>query len=250
MSAATPKPGTTASLVLFSLVPEPSSVTKTSRDEHIAHVSREMQMTGVHTPLAAVSTMWNGASWATDRLTEIMGRVASSGEQIGLALAASRDARRWLNDDAAATSESEVVAVRAHAEMLTYWALGAAHGLGNVLLRMLWLDTNARPLLEAAYPKAESFEPFSNSRDAWEQFGPKVIKIARKASGAAASSTGTTIVDALDSLTADPRWDRLMVLRGVNFHQWRPQSLRGGTPKHSMVKENPDGQQMITVESA
>ncbi|KDA04559.1 hypothetical protein DC31_06165 [Microbacterium sp. CH12i] len=61
------------------------------------------------------------------------------------------------------------VAVRAHAEMLTYWALAAAHGLGNVLLRLLWLNVTARPVIDKAYPKSGTFPPFSESRDAWHQ---------------------------------------------------------------------------------
>lgn len=249
MSEPQQEKGSLAAMAIFSLTPEPSKVTKTPRDIHIADVARDVQMTAVHAPMAAISTQWNGARWATDRVTEIMGRIGASGEQIALALAASRDARRWPTErePGVPAPPEEVMAVRAHAEMVTYWALGAAHGLGNVLLRMLWLHTDARPIIEAAYPKAKSFPPFSEDRNAWEALGSRLITNAQKAASAAGPSPVDEIVAALDDLVQDPRWDGLMQIRGVNFHQWRPQTVGGGTPKHSMVKQDAAGRDMITV---
>lgn len=230
MSEPQQEKGSLAAMAIFSLTPDPSKVTKTPRDIHIADVAREGQMTAVHAPSAAISTQWNGARWATDRVTEIMGRMGASGEQIALALAASRDARRWPTEQepGVPVPPQEVMAVRAHAEMVTYWAMGAAHGLGNVLLRMLWLHTDARPIIEAAYPKATSFPPFSEDRNAWEALGSRLITNAKKAASAAGPSVVDEIVAALDDLVQNPRWDGLMQIRGVSFHQWRPQTVDGG----------------------
>lgn len=241
--------GALAAMSIFSLTPDPSKVAKTPRDIHIADISRQVQSTAVHAPMAAITTQWNGARWATDRITEVMGRMGASGEQIALALAASRDARRWATERDAdvPTPPEEVMAVRAHAEMVTYWALGAAHGLGNVLLRMLWLHVNARPIIENAYPKAKSFPPFSDDRNAWESLGSRLIDNARKAAAAVGPSAVDEILAALDDLVQDPRWDGLMQIRGVNFHQWRPQTVDGGTPKHSMIKQDAAGRDMITA---
>lgn len=248
MSEPTTPPKNVATMVLFSLTPDPTPAMKTPRDEEIAGVARDLQLTAVNAPLAALSTQFNGGRWAIDRITEIMGRMGAAGEQIGLALAASRDARRWPPARVGASaSVAEIMAVRAHAEMVAYWALGAAHGLGNVLLRMLWLHAGARPLIEASYPKAQTFSPFSDDRNAWEPLGPKLVGNARKAAAAVGSTPVDEITDALDALNQDPRWDALMALRGVNFHQWRPQSVDRGTPKHSMVTQDALGREMIAV---
>jgi len=102
-------------------------------------------------------------------------------------------------------------------------------------------------LQNLGYPKATSFPPFSEDRNAWEALGSRLITNAKKAASAAGPSAVDEIVAALDDLVQDPRWDGLMQIRGVNFHQWRPQTVDGGTPKHSMVKQDAAGRDMITV---
>lgn len=68
------------------------------------------------------------------RLAEVLGRIATAGEQLGLAWTCEQEALRWLE-----TGEqqplSRSVAARALAEMTGYYALSAAHGLGNATLR-------------------------------------------------------------------------------------------------------------------
>lgn len=97
------------------------------RDERIIEVSRETQKLGVH----AVFVELHGANHGLPRgrLSEVLGRAASAGEQLALASATSRDANRWL-----AQSDSSLiqqVASRALAEITAYYTLSAAHGLGT-----------------------------------------------------------------------------------------------------------------------
>ena len=56
--------------------------------------------------LVSLSTFFHVGQWAVDRMMEIVGRIGSAGEQLGLALAASRDARHWLDGSAASVRRS------------------------------------------------------------------------------------------------------------------------------------------------
>jgi hypothetical protein len=230
-------------MVLMSLVPGHTNVDPTERDVAVSRVALELQKTAMAPSLLSMATWWHVGEWAVDRMTEVVGRIGSAGEQLALALAASRDARRWL--DGKARPVDEVVAVRAHAEMETYWALGAAHGLGNVLLRMLALHPEARAVVDVAYKKAGGFEPFSEDQAAWESFGPRLTQVARNAAAAVDSPALGRVLDAFEALANSEAWVALLQLRGENFHRWRPQSVPGGTAKRSAIEPSGGGEGMM-----
>jgi hypothetical protein len=229
--------GTVGAMVLMSLVPGHPQIDVTARDQEVSRVAFELQKTAMQPDLLSVNTLLHVGVWAVDRMTEITGRIGSAGEQLVLALSASRDARRWT--DGNAETLHEVIAVRAHAETETYWTLGAAHGLGNVLLRMLALHPDARTVVDAAYKKAGGFEPFTEDQKAWESFGPRLIDAVRDAALHVHSPAANLILDAFEDLARSPAWDALLGLRSENFHRWRPQSVPGGTAKRSAMR--PDG---------
>ncbi len=228
-------PPTLLALVLPSLVPVAPQV-PTPRDREIAEIARDLQLTASTPDITSMRVMVHlGVEWV-DRITEIFGRIGSAGEQLGLALASIRDGRRWFAPDASDQDPQYAsMGSRAQAEMTALWTLGAAHGLANAMIRLLWLNDDARKLIDSAFPLADGFSPFSENQPAWLSFEPQVLKVARKAATAAGSPAAIAAAAALSELFGDHRWPQFLDLRNVGFHWWRPQSVDGGTPKASAV---------------
>lgn len=66
----------------------------TPNDTAIIEAAKQWQMMGTRAGTAEIRGMLNGIP--EGRLTEIFGRIASAGEQLGLAMTCSRDANGWL----------------------------------------------------------------------------------------------------------------------------------------------------------
>jgi hypothetical protein len=228
-------PATLIALVPPSLVPV-APLPPTPREEQIAEVSKELQKTGgIPDSTGAAVFIHLGAEWV-DRVNEIFGRVGSTGEQLGLALASNRDARRWTAEEASDWNQQyATMAARAQAEMTAMWTLSAAHGLANALVRLLWLNETARTIIDGGFPKAGGFPPFSEQQNAWVSFEPTAMKTARKAAAASPSPAAVAAAKALSDLFGDNRWNQFLELRNIGFHRWRPQSVDGGTPKASSM---------------
>lgn len=228
-------PSTTIALVPPSLVPL-APLPPTDRETYISDTAMELQKTGGRPDSTGAFVFFHlGPEWV-DRITEIMGRVGSAGEQLAIALATNRDARRWTAPDASGMDvQFATMAVRAQAEMTAMWTLSAAHGLANALVRLLLLDADAAKVLTDARPNAKGFPPFSEDQAAWVSFEPTIMKVARRAAAASPSPAVVVAARALSSLFGDKRWDDLLDLRNVGFHRWRPQTVDGGTPKASSV---------------
>ncbi|MFJ2543050.1 hypothetical protein [Microbacterium sp. NPDC087589] len=232
-------PPTLAALVLPSLVPvAPSPFSP--REKLIADTALSLQMTAASPDSAGVRALvYLGVEWV-DRFTEMLGRIGSAGEQLALALATNKDARRWTAADASERDpQYATMGVRAQAEMTALWTLGSAHGLANALVRALRLNTDARQIVDSAFPGAAGFPPFSETQQAWVSFEPGVMRVARAAAGASASPATVTIAASLSNLFGDKRWKDFLDLRNVGFHRHRPQSVDGGTPKTSSVTHSP-----------
>ncbi|MFI8594650.1 hypothetical protein ACIGCK_09530 [Microbacterium sp. NPDC078428] len=228
-------PPTLVALVLPSLVPVPP-YPATLREQKISEIARELQKTSGSSDLAGMAGLIHlGPEWV-DRIAEILGRIGSAGEQLALALATNRDARRWTAADAAASDpQHATMGVRAQAEMTAMWTLSAAHGLANALVRLLRLNDDARKSIDAVFPKAGGFPPFSENPSAWVSFEPNVMKATRQAATASGSPAAIKVAKTLSDLFGDNRWAKFLELRNVGFHRWRPQSVDGGTPKTSSV---------------
>ncbi|MER7796210.1 hypothetical protein [Microbacterium sp. NPDC096154] len=235
---------TLVALVLPSLVPVPP-YPATPREQKISEVARELQKTAGNSDLAGMGAFIHlGPEWV-DQIAEILGRIGSAGEQLALALATNRDARRWTVADAATLDpQHATMGVRAQAEMTAMWTLSAAHGLANALVRLLRLNDAARTSIDASFPKAGGFPPFSENPSAWVSFEPSVMKATRQAATASQSPATITVAKTLSDLFGDNRWAKFLELRNVGFHRWRPQSVDGGTPKASSVTVSGSGHSM------
>jgi hypothetical protein len=94
----------------------------------------EWQNIGVHATWSEMHGATHGLP--KGRLSELIGRIAATGEQLGLAWTCEQDMRRWL-DSSAQKPTTWSVAARALAEITGYYAISAGHGLANVTLRTL-----------------------------------------------------------------------------------------------------------------
>lgn len=229
---------TLISLVLPSLVPCPA-LPASKREAQIVTVANDLQHTGGTSDLTSAMVFIHLGHEYVDRVAEILGRIGSAGEQLGLALATNRDARRWTASDAVVSdAQYATMGVRAQAEVTAMWTLSAAHGLANALVRLLLLHEKSRTVIETAFPKAQGFPPYSEEPDAWVSFEPKALKAARQAAAGTSSPAAELIAETLSKVFGDNRWSRFLDLRNVGFHRWRPQSVDGGTPKQSSLKSN------------
>jgi hypothetical protein len=233
-------PSTTVALLPPSLVPVPP-LAETTREEKIGAVATQLQKTAGSPDFTGATVMIRlGPEWV-DRVNEMLGRAGSAGEQLALALATNRDARRWTHPDSAGKDPRwATMAVRAQAEMTAMWTLGAAHGLANALIRLLLLNSDARKVIVDGFPTAKGFPPYSEDPSAWKSFDPGVLRVARKAAAMSPSPAAVTAAAALSSLFGDNRWDQFLDLRNIGFHRWRPQSVDGGTPKASALSMDGD----------
>lgn len=240
-------PSTLVALVLPTLVPA-QPLAFTVRERRIVEVARQLQLSGASPDAKAVSVAVNlGFEWV-DPVAEILGRVGSAGEQLGLALASNKDARRWTEPGALDAIGWDppyaTMGVRAQAEMTALWTLGAAHGLANALVRLLRLNESSRHVIDAEFPKARGFPPFSEQQAAWVSFEPGVLRSARRAAAQAPSPAIIAAATALSDVLGNQRWTALLDLRNVGFHRWRPQSVDGGTPKATSLIDSPSGRSL------
>jgi hypothetical protein len=233
---------TVASAVLHTLFAgEPTPFDE--RDNVIAATSQRWQQMG---PKAKFSEGHGPINGLPDgRVLEVVGHMAALGEQLGLALTCSRDAHRWLTEKA--TSIGRPLGARALAEMTGYYVLSASHGLANITLRALLIGKPTRPLVEAAFPAAKGFPPFSEERDAWKSLSPFVVTKLSDVADQAGVPAAVDLVAVLSTLSGDSRWEALDARRGVDFHRWRPQSITGGVAAKNPWTAQPDGSRTMSV---
>lgn len=214
-----------------------------ARDKVIIDVARDWQRMGVWAHMVEIHGMMHGI--VEGRLTEIIGRIAAAGEQVGLASTCCRDAHRWLVQPE--NNISRPIASRSLAEMAGYYSLSAAHGLGNVTLRTLLLDPSAAAVLNKKYKGAAGFPPFTDERDAWRPLSANLVGALQDAADATQKEAARSLVGILADLVHDPRWVALDNRRSTDFHRWRPQSVTGGVPQRNPWDSQPNGQRVMSV---
>ncbi|MBT1674654.1 hypothetical protein [Curtobacterium aurantiacum] len=217
-----------------------------ARDDAIATTSQRWQQMGSKAKIAEAHGVINALP--DGRVLEVIGHVAAVGEQLGLALTCSHDAHRWLAEDASAVGRP--LGARALAEMTGYYILSASHALANITLRALLIGQPTRALVDAAFPGAKGFPPFSDDRDSWKSLSPAVVTKLSAVAQQVAVPSAVNLVTVLSTLAGDGRWKALDARRSVDFHRWRPQSITGGVTAKNPWTEHPDGTRSMSIRAS
>ncbi|MCX7521743.1 hypothetical protein OSC27_05550 [Microbacterium sp. STN6] len=177
------------------------------------------------------------------RVFTMFGRIASGGEQLGIAGTACRDARAWLNQGL--PDDRARLPARALAEVAGYYTLSTAHGLVNIAARLLALETRGRAALEKSFPQSKGFPPFDEQYDHWLAFNGHSVAALEKAADHHQPEV-RQLVQLLRTLVDDEWWLKLVGRRNTDFHRWRPQSIEGGVATSSPWVDHGD-YQVLTV---
>jgi hypothetical protein len=197
----------------------------------VQQVALEWQQLGARAQFLELHGYTRGAP--EGRISELVGRCASCGEQLGLAWTMDQELQRWLV--AGRAEPGFAMACRALAEMCGYFLLSAAHGLANLTVRTLTLSPDADAVLRRHRPKAAGFQPFSDRRDAWPPLTGKLAEETIEAARTTRMSSVVELCEVLVDLTADSDWRAVEQRRHGDYHRWRPQGLpSGGVPTRSL----------------
>lgn len=203
--------------------------------------------------MSATSYPGQAGTWKPGRVNELAGLMGSAGEQLCLAWTADQDAQRWGQGGRGIYRLQKRMAIRALAEMSSYFSLGAANTLANIVLRVLILDERAiGPLGWAAAFAPSIYKPGSTLRKEWMSFpgsmvnkleqviptissdrciGPKRLDVAKRRC--------RSLLAVLKSLEVDKRFSALAERRGMDYHRHRPQSLDSGSPRGGVWTHGP-----------
>lgn len=206
-------------------------------DRRLSQTALAWQANGNDADFAEMSAVVNRAE--PGRMYVIVGRIASAGEQLGLAGLAYRDARAWL--EKGGTGHTVRIPARALAEVVSYFALSAAHGIANVTARLLALELRSREVLASREKHSGGFKPFDPKDAGWLPINARTVA-SLEAAVVHHQPAVTRLVALLRSLIDDADWSRLVEQRHTNFHRWRPQSIEGGVAASSPWLEYEDYQ--------
>jgi hypothetical protein len=167
-----------------------------------------------------------------DRMTELVGRMAAAGEELGLACTASLEARRWA--DRRPGDDMLPMAARAMTDMSTHYALLVGHGLMNVTVRTVHLR-NKQVYGGASYPywKAARAVPFDRTRGSWPAITPSNAAELVKDALATGVPELEELARLVRALSVEPSWRASVERRNTEFHRLRPQSIDGGVPQRA-----------------
>jgi hypothetical protein len=213
-------------------------------DQTVVETALAWQKMGEDASFREMSAVANGAE--PGRVFTMFGRIASAGEQLGIAGTACRDARAWL--DQGLPDDRARLPARALAEVAGYYALSTAHGLVNIAARLLALETRSRAILGKTHPQSKGFPPFDERYDHWLAFNAQSIASLEKAADHHQPEV-LQLVRLLRTLVDDERWSKLVGRRNTDFHRWRPQSVQGGVATSSPWVDYGDYQVLAVYQS-
>lgn len=197
-------------------------------DRRVRKVSVEYQRVGLDAGFAEMQSVVNGIE--QNRATELVGRIAAAGEQLVLAGAAFRDARSWQFRG----EPTAAVAGRALAEMVAYFAYGAAHGIINATARLFAMERRSRELFKQGAKgkfSNDGFPPFGTKPGHWISFNSNNIESIGNATGH--HPEALHLLEVLRDLNADKLWTAMIDRRHNDFRRWRPQSSSAGVAPES-----------------
>ena len=188
--------------------------------------AREWQHSGQQWDLAEIRASTAGVT--RGRMTELVGRMAAAGEELGLACTAALEASRWR---ARWDEERAHMAARAMADLTAHYCLLVGHGLVNMTARLMHLRGElAYDQAKKPYRIAVESPPFTE-HGAWLAMNAENVRELRR--DAAASNTPELIELAalLVRLEQNQTWREVVGRRNTEFHRMRPQTIDGGVPQ-------------------
>jgi hypothetical protein len=223
--------GTVAAAVVGTLSPGDVGKPFTDADRVAAMVPHDWQMLGAMYEWAEIHGVTSGLPHGY--LSDLLGRAAAAGEQLGLAFAALRDAEVWRDTKVGPEYESRrTIAGRAMAEASGLWAVSAGHAAVNVVARVVRIHSNAAgldtPLRWDGLPK-----PFDAGREANLSLNAEIVQHILKAAKTTGELALVEFVEPLHTLTRDLAWAALKKRRDAGYHRLRPQSIDGGVPSEN-----------------
>jgi len=172
-----------------------------------------------------------------NRLLEIMGVMGGMGEQLALAWTFEQDVQRFVATSSGREPEHQRMIQRALAEASGHFVLGAAHSLGNLVLRLLLLNDGAATFLATTKPyrRANGFPPFSDAYASWLTFNSDLLNLLQATAATGGNRFMTSAVEAVKALHASDRFRALDNRRGMDYHRRRPQSVEHASPRREAI---------------
>lgn len=196
------------------------------------------------------ATGWEGRgamrSLGGGRLHELAGCIASAGELLAMAFAASVEVELWNRERAATGTDLGVeMGQRGMAEVLSHYLLATSHLVTNVVGRAVALDLPLRP--ELVKRVGSDFPPHSRAKSDWLSANQSVVGkldyVARSSSVRGIPQLCTP----LNRLLSHPAWVAVSDGRNRDFHQRRPQSSGlAGVPLSNPWEPLPNGQAKLS----
>ena len=153
-----------------------------------------------------------------DRVVEIHAIAGAIGEQLTLSWASEQDAQRILQATKLGNEHQRLI-LRAVSESAAYFLIGAAHGLGNLVVRVALLDSSAEADIRHQCRTAD-FSVGSDDRRAWLQLS-KASEVLEHAASVSSNAHLTRCASSIKDLHDDVRFKNLEDRRGMDFHRLR-----------------------------
>lgn len=178
-----------------------------------------------------------------NRMYELVGQMASVGEQIALARAAGVEVALWREvRDATEPDAEHEMSMRAMAEAQCLFVIGTGHALANVAVRALCLDRKLRAELAKKFAgrgASPTFEPFSERPRDWVSMNRESSRRIRAVAKASGAQEIMKLIEPVAAVGLGKAWCKLVARRGEDFHRWRPQTHGiEGVPRRSPWKRD------------
>lgn len=202
---------------------------------------------------------WNGVRHVTEpragkaprdqnRILEIHGLMGAIGEQLAMAWTTEQDAQRLVITADQRDDLTTRLMLRANAELVGHFVLGATHSLANLVLRVLLLNSAAAESLRNDC--RTTFPPGSDERAEWPTFGPTMARHLRRAARAGNTESMIALAQSVSTLRTGKAWDNLDGRRGMDYHRRRPQSVAHTAPRAGTVSTDGATTRMVMVSPA
>lgn len=149
--------------------------------------------------MAREAATWEVGPAEENRAYELVGQMASTGEQLALALAAAGEVAAWRQvRERSEPNALHEMCMRAVAEAQCLFVIGTGHALANVALRALALDSERRTELITKFRKGSSSPTFAVFSERPADWPPMNRGTCEKLRAVAESSGASEIIELID----------------------------------------------------